>query len=298
MGMTIRTARSFDRARILEISAQIWEGEDYVPLVIDEWMRMRNSEVVVAELNGTVIAFARMVNLAPRYVWLEGIRTDKECQGKGVGTAITSYFLEKAAREEAVRVGLSTYIENYASIHIVEKAGFRHHATFILAEAPLDTPARTCARTSPAVVSVPLPEAQSYILASQVMKMSNGFLPQGWKFWPIARPEIVTTWPPIDRTFGLRSSDGSLRALAVSCAPDHGADNVSIDFLDGSPEDAEVLVRHLLAACPGAVNVQAMIPAQGERHTVLLETLTALSFNLWRHGEPDVLVYERSTQPA
>jgi len=76
MGVTIRTARLADRSRILAISSQIWGGDDYVPQIIDEWLRMRSSEVAVADLNGSVIAFARTVNLTPGYVWLEGIRTD------------------------------------------------------------------------------------------------------------------------------------------------------------------------------------------------------------------------------
>jgi len=293
MGLTIRTARLADRARILAISAQIWEGEDYVPAVIDEWLRMRNSEIAVAELNGIVIAFARLVNLSPQYVWLEGIRTDKDSQGKGAGTAITEYFVEKALREEAYRMGLSTYIDNYASIHVIEKISFARQATFILAEALPDSPARPSARKAPDVVTVPPDEAQRHILASDVMTVSSGFLSQGWKFWPAARPGM-TAWPPLAQAFGLRNSDGSLRALLATCVPDHGPDTVCIDFADGAPDDIETLVRHMLAAYPGTRSIEAMIPVRGTRHTALLETVTALGFNIWRHGEPDVFVYERS----
>ncbi|MCX6086359.1 MAG: GNAT family N-acetyltransferase, partial [Caldiserica bacterium] len=107
MGVTIRTARLADRERIVAISSQIWEGDDYVPHVIDEWLRMRDSEVAVADLNGSVIAFARAVNLTPGYMWLEGIRTDTAAQGHGAGKALTEYFIEKATREGAQRIGLS-----------------------------------------------------------------------------------------------------------------------------------------------------------------------------------------------
>ncbi len=295
MGMTIRTARLADRARILAISAQIWEGEDYVPTVIDDWLRMRDSEVAVAELKGVLIAFARTVNLAPGYVWLEGIRTDTAEQGHGAGKALTEYFIEKAARDGAQRMGLSTYVDNLASIHIVEQYGFQKQASFILAEALLNGPARSYAALSPSVVAVPFDEARARILKSPVLLMSGGFLSQGWKFWPVSRPG-VSAWPAFNAAFGLRDKNSALQSLVVVGQPDHGAREISIGFVDGTPEDLEVLLRHTLAAYPGAKSIQVMIPAHQTVHTVLLESLTALEFDVWRHGDPDVFVYERPVE--
>ncbi|MCX6084013.1 MAG: GNAT family N-acetyltransferase [Caldiserica bacterium] len=293
MGVTIRTARLADRERIVAISSQIWEGDDYVPQVIDEWLRMRDSEVAVADLNGSVIAFAHAVNLTPGYVWLEGIRTDTAAQGHGAGKALTEYFIEKATREGAERIGLSTYIDNLASIHIIEQYRFVRLASFILAEAKLDGPARPAAELSPLVSAVPFDEARAWILGSASITKSCGFLSQGWKFWPVARPGVVA-WPPFDAAIGIRSGDGSLRSLLVVCRPDHGPGGASIDFADGSPEDLDVLVRHALALYPGAKYIQTMIPAGQAVHTNLLETVTGLEFDVWRHGEPDVFVYERA----
>ncbi|MFA4932399.1 MAG: GNAT family N-acetyltransferase [Caldisericia bacterium] len=295
MGVTIRTARLADRERIVAISSQIWEGDDYVPHVIDEWLRMRDSEVAVADLNGSVIAFARAVNLTPGYVWLEGIRTDTAAQGRGAGKALTEYFIEKATREGAQRIGLSTYVDNLASIHIIEQYRFQRVASFILAEAKLDSPARACAELSPLVAAVPFDEARAWIQGSASITKSCGFLPQGWKFWPVARPDVVA-WPAFDRAVGIHSVDGSLRSLLVVCRPDHGPAEASIDFADGNPEDLDILIRHVLALYPGAKYVQAMIPAGQTVHTNLLETVTGLEFDVWRHGEPDVFVYERAVE--
>lgn len=293
MGVIIRTARLADRDRILAISSLIWEGDDFVPRVIDEWLLMRDSEVAVAELNGQVIAFARTHTLAPGYVWLEGIRTDPAQQGHGAGKALTEYFIEKAAREGAQRIGLSTYVENYASIHIVERYGFERQASFILAEAALNTPARAAAELSPLVSPVSFDEARAWLLHSDFLARSHGFVPQGWKFWPASRPG-VTAWPPFDTAIGLRSESGSLRSLLVVCHPDHGPREISIDTADGSLEDLDLLIRHALALYPGVKTIQTMIPAGDGAPTALLQTVTALEFDVWRHGEPDVFVYERA----
>lgn len=292
MGVIIRTARLADRERILAISSRIWEGDDFVPRVIDEWLLMRNSEVAVADLNGSVIAFARTQTLSPGYVWLEGIRTDPAEQGHGAGKALTEYFIEKAGREGARRIGLSTYVENYASIHIVEHYGFERQASFVLAEASFGSPARTAAALSPAVSPVNFDEARAWILGSAAIARSNGFLPQGWKFWPVARPD-GPAWPHFDKAIGLRADGGSLRSLLVVCQPDHGPREITIDFADGPLEDFDILVRHALALYPGVKTIQAMIPTPDETAAGLLQTVTALEFDVWRHGEPDVFVYER-----
>ncbi|HWQ22454.1 MAG TPA: GNAT family N-acetyltransferase [Clostridia bacterium] len=291
MGVTIRTARLADRERIVAISSQIWEGDDYVPGVVDEWLRMRDSEVAVADLNGSVIAFARTVSLTPGYVWLEGIRTDVAAQGQGAGRALTEYLIEKATREGAQRIGLSTYVDNLASIHIIERYHFVRQASFILAETTLDGPARSAARLSPLVSTVPFDEARAWILGSTSIKTSCGFMSQGWKFWPVARTGVLV-WPLFDAAVGIRAADGSLRSLLVVCRPDHGPSETSIDFADGSPEDLDVLVRHALALYPGAKYIETMVPAGQAVHTNLLETVTGLEFDVWRHGEPDVFVYE------
>ncbi|MHB8106381.1 MAG: GNAT family N-acetyltransferase [Candidatus Cryosericum sp.] len=295
MGVTIRTARLADRSRILAISSEIWEGDDYVPRVIDEWLRMRGSEVAVADLNGSVIAFGRTVDLAPGYVWLEGIRTDTASQGHGAGKALTEYFIEKATREGARCIGLSTYVDNLASIHIVEQHGFVRQASFILAEAKLDGPARATAALSPLVLDVPFDEARAWILDSASLPVSCGFISQGWKFWPASRPGVVA-WPVFDKAIGLRGPKGSLRSLLVICQPDHGPTEISIDFAEGSPNHLDTLVRHALALYPGAKCIQTMIPASKGTHTALLETVTALDFDVWRHGEPDVFVFERPAE--
>lgn len=293
MGTVIRTARLADRPRILAISAGIWEGYDYVPAVLSDWMLMRDSEVVVAETDGVVSAFARTVTMAPAYVWLEGIRSDPAMQGHGAGTAITEYFIEKAIREGARRIGLSTYIDNLASIHIVEKNGFTRQAMFILCEATRESPARALAMHARDVVAVEFAEALAFIAGSSALKAGHGFLPQGWKFWPVARSEEHLT-PPLATTIGLRSRDGSLRALLASCRPDHGCTEATIDFVEGNAEDTDTLVRHFLAMNPGTDVIEAVVPDPAASHSVTLATMTAFEFDIWKHGEPDVFVYERS----
>jgi len=74
--IALRKAVATDKERITEISAQIWEGDDYVATVFDDWLADSHGEVVVATLDDVLIGFARRTYLLPGYAWFEGIRTD------------------------------------------------------------------------------------------------------------------------------------------------------------------------------------------------------------------------------
>ena len=132
--MDVRVAREADRERILAISAQIWDGYDYVPHVLDEWLAGAQGELLVAEIDGHVAAFSYLTWLADGHAWLQGIRADTAMRGRGAAKALTERSIARAWAAGARRIGLSTYIDNQASMHIAESFGFRRVASFVYLE--------------------------------------------------------------------------------------------------------------------------------------------------------------------
>jgi GNAT superfamily N-acetyltransferase len=106
MRLILRRATPDDKPRILEIVAQIWEGDDDVPAVIDGWLADENGEVTVAALDGEVISFAGFSWLLPGYAWFEGLRTEPTRRNIGAAKAIIHYFLDKARAGGAQGAGL------------------------------------------------------------------------------------------------------------------------------------------------------------------------------------------------
>ena len=82
MSVCVRRAIESDRARILEISSQIWGGDDYVPELLDRWFADLEGELVVATLDDHVISFAHRTWLCPGIAWFEGMRADPAFQGQ------------------------------------------------------------------------------------------------------------------------------------------------------------------------------------------------------------------------
>ena len=292
MAFELRLATSEDRPRILEISAQIWEGEDYVPAVIDDWLSAPGSELLVATLAGELIAFAHLQWLSPHYVWLEGIRTDPAHRNLGAGKALTDGLLERAARAGAQRAGLSTYIDNSASIRIIETHGFRRLAGFVYLEATTESPVWATAQPSDRVEEVPLDEAAAFVAGSPFLAAAQGYFPQGWKFYPFSLG-AETAFKRLQHCLGIRRA-GRLAALLSASLPSGREGQFGVDFLDGEEEACDVLLRHVLHLARDRRALQASVPKWGDQVAPALALFRRLGFQAWNDFAEDIFVYERT----
>ena len=294
MDFKLRPARREDKERILEISSKIWEGEDYIPYVIEEWLEGKNSELCVAELDGKIISFSRYLRIFPGYVWLEGLRTDPDFQGKGAARAITAYLLDKARKEKALKVGLSIYVENRASLHITESFGFRKKASFIYLEkrpAEISTSGLSAksTRLRGKIVVVSPEEALAFITQSRFLKAANGYFPCGWRFFSLSlNPEALLS--ELKVCLGIKKGR-QVSSLLCSCLYSKPYGGFSLDFLEGPEEEMEALVKHVLEDPVGFQVVEAPMPQAGEAPPALT-VLKKLSFKSWNNYSADEFVYE------
>jgi len=293
MALVLRQATQADVQRIISISTHVWDGEDYVGGVIDEWLADPRGAAIVAVVDGTVAGFGRWVQLWRGYLWMEGLRVDPTYRGKGIATALTRYLFETARLQNATSVALSTYLDNQSAIHVIEACDFQRVASFIYAEAGKTSPARECARLSPEVQLLDTGTALDFISRSAFMRASQGFFPHGWRFLPFAAaPEAV--FARMRHILGVRRGS---QVVALLCAghPLRRQQEFTIDFVDGEPEAVETLVCHAIALARGARTVEVMLPYAAAQPVAGLPIITRLGFERWTQGEPDVFVYE-STQ--
>ncbi|MBU0490570.1 MAG: GNAT family N-acetyltransferase [Chloroflexi bacterium] len=298
MSITIRRATPQDKPRILEISSQIWDGDDYIPHVIDEWLAdaaagSAAAELAVAVVDGDVVAFARYMWLLPGVAWFEGIRTDPATQNRGAAKAITRYFLDKAVRAGAKRACLSTYVDNQASIHIIEAHGFARAASLVYLEAGDASPARSEARAAAHVVDISVAEATAFIRDSAFLAVSRGWFPVGWKFYPFDLGAGVALAPPrTQHLVGIREGD---RLVALLCArdQDRAPGDLTINYVDGPAQHVETLIRHALYLALDRRVVDTMVPRWGDETGPALAVFQRLGFTAWYEFQADVFVYEQ-----
>jgi len=289
----LRKATAADKPRITEISSQIWDGEDYVPDVLNDWLTDPSGEVVVAIADGKLISFARRSFLLPGYAWFEGARTDPAYRNTGVFQEISRYFLGAVQREGADTIGLSTYIDNEVSIHIIEKNGFHKVTSYVYLEAGRDAPVRREGRSSSRVSEVTTQEAIPFIRESKFLNVSRGHFPNGWKFYPFERdPELVLS--KMEHVLGIRE-EGKLTGLLCLAGSLRRDRECSITFVDGRPDAVEDLLRHALHLARDARHVAIMMPRSNAATPEALPILQRIGFTAWNEFDTDVFVYERET---
>ncbi|MDD5263365.1 MAG: GNAT family N-acetyltransferase [Candidatus Bipolaricaulis sp.] len=284
----IRRATQQDTERILAISAQVWDGNDYVPSILADWLVDPSGELLVAEVDDAVASFAYRTWLLPGHAWLQGIRTDPAYRGRGVGRALSRALIDRAWRAGAARISLSTYFDNTPSIRIIESLGFERVASFVFLERTEEAPPLP-ATADPGVAEPTPDEAARFILASSSLATARGWYPFEWLFLPFAaRPEAFLEKTPY--RIGVRSGDGWRSLLCAS--PGRGAGDASfLSFLDGDSRDFAALVAKASRDL-ATTTWESMIPRRGEDVAPALPSLLELGFKPWQDGSEDVLCYD------
>ncbi|GAB4308537.1 MAG: GNAT family N-acetyltransferase [Candidatus Bipolaricaulota bacterium] len=269
--IALRSARVEDRDAILAISSQIWEGEDYIPLVLDDWLA--EGGLVVAELDGVVAGLGKLTVLAPGEVWLEGLRVDPAHRGKGVAKAIARHQLEAALALKPRSIGFATAEVNAESLHIAGKQGFREIARFTYVEGPV--------RDEPAPLGVTpvhdVEPAWTFIQASPAYRAARGLLAWGWRF-PALTPERLADLVVQRAVFAC--GDPMRGLLVLQPDPYAPASFAAIGFLDGddAAQDALLSFAHAWAREKGMEYLAAMVPDERRVETFARHGLAPLPY--------------------
>lgn len=293
--LSIRFARvtPADTPRILEISAGVWDGEDYVPAVLDAWLADPDGALMGAWVEDRLVAFAHLLRLTPAYAWFEGLRIDSAWRNRGIGRAFTRRMIHLADELGMQRIGLSVHLDNTTSRHVVESQGFAVVTGFVYMELPASRPRHGDALEASDVRPVSITEAEAYIARSRFMTLGRGFLPLGWRFHPFAdSPEQALG--RMTRILGL-ARDGRWVGMACTGQGEAGPRAIAINFLEGDEDAMRVLVRHILHLSDGAP-IETMVPATEHEAHRELAVLSELGFRTFFDARPDVSVYERQAE--
>jgi predicted PurR-regulated permease PerM/GNAT superfamily N-acetyltransferase len=132
----IRPARESDRKDMLELSAQMWEGHDYIPQVWTRWLSDRRGVLLAAEAEGRMVGFGKLSRLGPKEWWLEGLRVHPEYQGAGIASQLTERLLVQWKRRGGGVIRLATSSERVQVHHLCDRLGFRRVAVCRVMAAP------------------------------------------------------------------------------------------------------------------------------------------------------------------
>lgn len=128
----VRLAVAEDATDLKDIASTIWDGSDYLPDIMSEWIS--EPWFLVCEYERRVIACLKMTMLPDKVLWFEGLRVHGDFQNRGLGTLMNHHGM-RLAHELSGRIpGLSfefcTYYKNVESLHLTAKLGFQTVESF------------------------------------------------------------------------------------------------------------------------------------------------------------------------
>lgn len=279
----IREIRETDKQRVLEICSQIWEGDDYIPLVFDDWLK---DDGVFAGLweNDILVGFGKLTWLSPTDVWLEGLRKDEKTAAKNVGEKLSAYYFDYLKGKKVTSLRFSTYFGNLASIKLNEKLGFQKILTLSLKSREITTPTSKISDYLTNEISF---EAFKHFAENSNYLNSTGFhLSQGWIVHRYSEKLLHQQYD--QKNFAVWLEKDSICGCAV-WSDVHYRDVFWVSLLDVTDENmfSEFLnyFFHLMAE-KGKKEIEILV-SNGQ----LLEFCRQFSFTSWDR-ENDFFLYE------
>lgn len=179
----IRRASAQDTGAIRAICAQIWDGDDYLPNVLDHWINDPDGEFCIVEIDGEIGAMGKLTVFSSGDGWLEGLRGNPAHKGRGLAKLLTAHLIERARARNLKSLRLATYQDNDESRHIIASYGFYEIGRFVYFE---HVAASDAVKTARRVAPDEKAELWQRVMRSEAIRLAGGFVSRGWQFFPIS----------------------------------------------------------------------------------------------------------------
>jgi GNAT superfamily N-acetyltransferase len=177
----IRPARLEDTPQVLEMVSHIWEGEDYVAEVWDEWLNDPYGCLLAAEYENRVVGIAKLSRSSPQDWWMQGLRVHPDFGGRGIASQLHEAILDFWSANCQGAVRLATSAKRLPVHHLCERTGFQKVGEYTYYQAGSLTGASL--EFEP-VTPDQASEAFAYTLGSPIISLTSRYIDLGWEWLP------------------------------------------------------------------------------------------------------------------
>lgn len=128
---------------IVDISRNIWDGNDYLPKVFHKWVDEKEGCFLGVVEDNKVVAVGKYTVLPDRQGWLEGLRVHVDYRGRQLAHAISD-MLFNLSREDlrngkVTNIAMCTHVDTKASIKMMESKNFKLEQSCLILFKPLSS---------------------------------------------------------------------------------------------------------------------------------------------------------------
>lgn len=286
--LVCRPALPMDTPEVLAFTRQIWEGEDYVPHVWEDWLADSEGLLAVAEYGGKIVGLSKLTRLDRDQWWLEGLRVHPEYQGRGVAAHLHDFLLNYWSRHAGGVVRLATVSSREPVKHLAARTGFHQVAEFTHFVAPALNGGKTKLRIFTEVDRASLKTVLSTILTSSLLMFSFGLINLGWQWARPSSENLARYYEQHPLWWWRRKRNVVIAAVETEEEPEH----LSILFIACPETDLVECLRdiRLLAGEKNCHHVRWLAPVNQKVFTAL----TNAGFE--RDRDESIVIFEKNHQ--
>lgn len=285
--LVCRPALPKDTPDVLELTRQIWEGQDYVPSVWADWLRDPDGLLAAAEYGGRVVGISKLTRLSPSEWWLEGLRVHPEYEGRGIASHLHNYLVNYWQRQGGNAIRLATASFRVPVQRISLRGGFSKVAELT------QYVSKAISGSGEGFTPVASGE-EAGVLAFTVKHPSptcpNRLMGIGWQ-WVALSADWITPAIARDQAWWWRGEKGEQEALLLARVDDdeEKADRLMIQLLACQPEKLALCLKDCrrLAGSLGFKRVSWMAPLDPALEPALLEA------GFERDWDESLFIYEK-----
>lgn len=183
----VRRAVKEDKAEIISFTRNTWAWGDYIPRVLDYWLREKDGLLLVADIKSKPVGLLHIKFLPDNSAWLEGLRVHPFYRRRGIALKLNQYAF-RIIKEEGINVvRLVIESDNEASINLANKLGFTkvsEWASMEFQQLEFTNMLINCEKR------IKVDDIWSELKRSQIYELSSGLIPIGWR-WIKVNKEVL-----------------------------------------------------------------------------------------------------------
>ncbi|NMC05737.1 MAG: GNAT family N-acetyltransferase [Candidatus Lokiarchaeota archaeon] len=250
MDLHFRRLVADDVPAVIDLTKDIWDGNDYMPGVIDRWIQHDESYTFGAfsdQAMHDMVGIARVRWFSQEVAWLEGGRVRPSFQKQGAGIQIAMHALEHVRNQGGKTCLYDTSSANHGSLAIAKRLGFteRDRVRVSVLETVKAEKAGFGHLSHPGKALEFLDVKEAIAAARNLPNPPGDYISNGWSWAPLDAAYLSRLpwhWARLGNAIAL-VMDGQASTLAES--PEPGSTWL---ILHGDPRDAASLVVGLLAS--------------------------------------------------